>query len=177
LQESLPLQDNNQQELQQQQPQQQAATILAAWGFQIWSSVSLPLTYAMLHEELVGEDAGMAVVLQLVAAGAVDPGALGQIQGSISTSREDALEATVDSAAGALVSHVGLGDASIFNARCMNCNPAYSSMHIDNLNFYKSSCSMPGLLACLSKISDTALCVLLSCTCCPGVCRTRSSAG
>jgi hypothetical protein len=105
LQEAIPLQDNNQQELQQQQ-QQQAATILAVWGFQIWSSVNLPRTHAMLHDELVGEDAGMSVVLQLVAAGAVDPHTLGQLQGSISSSREDALEATVDSAAGALASHV-----------------------------------------------------------------------
>jgi hypothetical protein len=107
LQEALPLQDNNQQELQQQQQQQQqAATILAVWGFQIWSSVNLPRTHAMLHDELVGEDAGMSVVLQLVAAGAVDPRALGQLQGSISISREDALEATADSAAGALASHM-----------------------------------------------------------------------
>jgi hypothetical protein len=119
LQEALPLQDNNQQELQQQQ-QQQAATVLAVWGFQIWPSGSLPRADAMLHDELLGEDAGMSVVLQLLATGVADPRSMGQLQGSISTNKEDALEARIDSAAGALALHVWLCHACVRIARWMN---------------------------------------------------------
>uniref|UniRef100_A0A383WE90 Ammonium transporter AmtB-like domain-containing protein n=1 Tax=Tetradesmus obliquus TaxID=3088 RepID=A0A383WE90_TETOB len=95
LQETLPLQ-KQQRQLQQRQP----ANVLAVWGFQLWPSHNAPHADTMVDSFLNGEDAGMAVVLQLVAAGAVDPRAMGQLQGSISTSREDAFAAQDDGAAG-----------------------------------------------------------------------------
>jgi hypothetical protein len=92
LQEAAPLQEQ----------QQQQAIVLAVWGFQLWPSRSLPRAEVLASDVVTGEDAGMSVVLQLIAAGAIDPRAMAQLQGSISTSREDAFAAQVDNAEGAL---------------------------------------------------------------------------